>query len=126
MEDLSVVRTGIDVVLRHTPRRGPGTPGDPARKQFAMNVIEVLESYGEHLTTGPTGTVASVLKFLLEAAGERATKDLSNLVDEGMKAAKDPEVGLPQRHEHGGCHRGIRRRVVRRLFSSRIERLFDN
>jgi hypothetical protein len=87
IDDLSVVYFGLEEVLHHTPRRGRGSPGDVPRKQFAMDVIEVLESYGERLTGGPNGTVARVLTFLLVAAGESATKDVSKLVVAGLKAA---------------------------------------
>lgn len=51
-------------------------------------MIETLEAYDEDLTTGPKGNVASVLTFLLQEAGEGATKDVSYLVEPGMKAAK--------------------------------------
>jgi hypothetical protein len=83
-----VVQWGLEEVLHNTPRRGRGSPGDTARKEFATSVIETLAAYGERLTTGPKGNVASVLTFLLEAAGEGATKDVSYLVEEGMKTAK--------------------------------------
>jgi hypothetical protein len=80
IEDLTTVQWGLEEVLHHTPRRARGRPGDAARQQFARDVIDVLESYGERLTTGPNGTVARVLTFLLVAAGEGATKDVSKLV----------------------------------------------
>jgi hypothetical protein len=94
IEDLCVVHTGIETVLNNAPRRGPGSPGDSERKQLATEVVEALESYGERLTTGAKGNVARVLTLLHVprrggpwAAGERATRDVSKLVVEGMKSA---------------------------------------